>query len=240
MAILEVSNLVKRFGGLVAVHDLDMTVNEGEMLGLIGPNGAGKTTLFNMIAGYYKPDKGSIIFQDDDITGLKPYEVCQRGIGRTFQTTKPFLDISILENVVIGGFMQAHSTAEARKAAQDALDILELSDRAETLGNELTVPDRKRLEIARALATGAKLLLLDEPMAGLTPSEKGHVSELLQKISGQGITLVIVEHDMKVVMTLCSRIILMDRGEKLVEGNPQEVSSDPRAITAYLGEEYAA
>ena len=240
MAILEVNNLVKRFGGLVAVHDLDMTVNEGEMLGLIGPNGAGKTTLFNMVAGYYRPDKGQVIFQDHDITGLKPYEVCRRGIGRTFQTTKPFLDISILENVVIGGFMQAHSTAEARRVAQDALDILELSDRVETLGSELTVPDRKRLEIARALATGAKLLLLDEPMAGLTPSEKVHASELLRKISGQGITLVIVEHDMKVVMTLCSRIILMDRGEKLLEGNPKEVSSDPRAITAYLGEEYAA
>jgi branched-chain amino acid transport system ATP-binding protein len=240
MAILEVSNLVKRFGGLVAVHDLDMTVNEGETLGLIGPNGAGKTTLFNMIAGYYRPDKGQVIFQDDDITGLKPYEVCRRGIGRTFQTTKPFLDISILENAVIGGFMQAHSTAEARKAAQDALDMLELGDRADTLGNALTVPDRKRLEIARALATGAKLLLLDEPMAGLTPSEKVHVSELLRKINGQGITLVIVEHDMKVVMTLCSRIMLMDRGEKLVEGSPQEVSSDPRAITAYLGEEYTA
>ena len=238
MAILEVNDLVKRFGGLVAVHDLDMTVNEGEILGLIGPNGAGKTTVFNLIAGYYRPDKGQVIFRDDDMTGLKPYEVCRRGIGRTFQTTKPFLDISILENVVIGGFMQAHSTAEARRAAQDALDILELGERAETLGNELTVPDRKRLEIARALATGAKLLLLDEPMAGLTPSEKVHVSELLRKISGQGITLVIVEHDMKVVMTLCSRIILMDRGEKLIEGNPQEVSSDPRAITAYLGEEY--
>ena len=238
MAILEVNNLVKRFGGLVAVHDLDMTVNEGEMLGLIGPNGAGKTTLFNMVAGYYRPDKGQVIFQDHDITGLKPYEVCRRGIGRTFQTTKPFLDISTLENVVIGGFMQAHSTAEARRAAQDALEMLELSDRVETLGSELTVPDRKRLEIARALATGAKLLLLDEPMTGITPSEKVHVSELLRKVSGQGITLVIVEHDMKVVMTLCSRIILMDRGEKLLEGNPKEVSSDPRAITAYLGEEY--
>jgi len=148
--------------------------------------------------------------------------------------------MSILENVVIGGFTQAHSTAEARRVAQNALDILELGERAETLGSEFTVPDRKRLEIARALATGAKLLLLDEPMAGLTPSGKGHASELLRKVSGQGVTLMIVEHDMKVVMTLCSRIILMDRGEKLVEGNPQEVSSDPRAITAYLGEEYAA
>jgi len=139
----------------------------------MGPNGAGKTTLFNMVAGYYRPDKGQVIFQNHDIPGLKTYEVCRREIGRTFQTTKPFLDISILENVVIGGFMQAHSTAEARRAAQDALDILELNDRVETLGHELTVPDRKRLEIARALATGAKLLLLDEPMAGTNPFREG-------------------------------------------------------------------
>lgn len=240
MAILEVSKVTKRFGGLVAVHDLDMIVNEGEMLGLIGPNGAGKTTLFNVVVGYYQPDGGRVVFQDHDITGLKPYDVCRRGIARTFQTTKPFLDSSVLENVVIGGFIQAHTTTQAQKIALKALDMLELSERADSLASELTVPDRKRLEMARALATGAQLLLLDEPMAGLTPSEKIHVADLLRKVNQQGITLVVVEHDMKVVMTLCSRIILMDRGEKLVEGSPQQVSSDPRAITAYLGEEYAA
>jgi len=237
VAILEVSKITKRFGGLVAVHDLDMVVNEGELLGLIGPNGAGKTTLFNLIVGYYQPDGGQIIFQGHDITDLKPYEVCRRGIARTFQTTKPFLDSSVLENVVIGGFLWAHGATEAKKVALKALDMLELSDRAETQASELTVPDRKRLEVARALATGAKLLLLDEPMAGLTPSEKAHTSDLLRKVLEQGITLVIVEHDMKVVMTLCPRIILMDRGEKLTEGTPQEVSNDPKAITAYLGEE---
>jgi branched-chain amino acid transport system ATP-binding protein len=240
LAILELSKVTKRFGGLVAVHDLDMIVNEGEMLGLIGPNGAGKTTLFNIVGGYYHPDGGHIVFQNHDITGFKPYKVCQRGIARTFQTTKPFLESSVLENAVIGGFMRAHSTAEAQKIALKALDMLELSERAESLASELTVPDRKRLEMARALATGAKLLLLDEPMAGLTPSEKVHVADLLRKVNGEGITLVLVEHDMKVVMTLCSRIVLMDRGEKLTEGSPQQVSSDPRAITAYLGEEYAA
>ena len=237
MAILEVSKITKRFGGLVAVHDLDMVVNEGEILGLIGPNGAGKTTLFNVIVGYYKPEEGHIVFQGHKITGLKPYEVCRRGIARTFQTTKPFLDSSVLENVVIGGFIRAHGATEAQKIALNALAMLELGDRAETQASELTVPDRKRLEMARALATGAKLLLLDEPMAGLTPSEKAHTADLLQKVREQGITLVIVEHDMKVVMTLCSRIILVNRGEKLTEGTPQEVSSDPRAITAYLGEE---
>lgn len=237
MAILEVSKVTKRFGGLVAVHDLDMRVDEGEILGLIGPNGAGKTTLFNVIVGYYQPNEGQVVFQNHGITGLKPYEVCRRGIARTFQTTKPFLDSSVLENVVIGGFAQVPSTAKAQEIALKALDMLELGDRAETQASELTVPDRKRLEIARALATGAKLLLLDEPMAGLTPSEKAHTADLLRKVREQGITLVIVEHDMKVVMTLCSRIILMNRGEKLTEGTPQEVSSDPRAIAAYLGEE---
>lgn len=240
MAILELSKVTKRFGGLVAVHDLDMMVNEGEVLGLIGPNGAGKTTLFNIVSGYYRPEGGHIIFQSHDITGFKPYKVCQRGIARTFQTTKPFLDSSVLENAVIGGFMRAHSTNEAQKIALKALNMLELHERAESLASELTVPDRKRLEMARALATGAKLLLLDEPMAGLTPSEKAHVADLLRKVNGEGITLVLVEHDMKVVMTLCSRIVLMDRGEKLTEGSPQQVSSDPRAITAYLGEEYVA
>jgi len=237
VAILEVSKITKRFGGLVAVHDLDMIVNEGEILGLIGPNGAGKTTLFNVIVGYYQPNEGHIVFQGHGITGLKPYEICRRGIARTFQTTKPFLDSSVLENVVIGGFAQIPSTAKAQKIALKALDMLELGDRAETQASELTVPDRKRLEMARALATGAKLLLLDEPMAGLTPSEKAHTADLLRKVREQGITLVIVEHDMKVVMTLCSRIILMNRGEKLIEGTPQEVSNDPKAITAYLGEE---
>jgi len=240
VAILELSKVTKRFGGLVAVHDLDMMVNEGEVLGLIGPNGAGKTTLFNIVSGYYRPEGGHIIFQSHDITGFKPYKVCQRGIARTFQTTKPFLDSSVLENAVIGGFMRAHSTNEAQKIALKALNMLELHERAESLASELTVPDRKRLEMARALATGAKLLLLDEPMAGLTPSEKAHVADLLRKVNGEGITLVLVEHDMKVVMTLCSRIVLMDRGEKLTEGSPQQVSSDPRAITAYLGEEYVA
>ncbi|GAI49046.1 unnamed protein product, partial [marine sediment metagenome] len=167
-------------------HDLDMIVNEGEILGLIGPNGAGKTTLFNVIVGYYQPNEGQVVFQNHGITGLKPYEVCRRGIARTFQTTKPFLDSSVLENVVIGGFAQVLSIAKAQEIALKALDALELGDRAEAQASELTVPDRKRLEMARALATGAKLLLLDEPMAGLTPSEKAHTCDLLRKVREQG------------------------------------------------------
>jgi branched-chain amino acid transport system ATP-binding protein len=240
VALLEVSKVTKRFGGLVAVHQLDMAINEGQILGLIGPNGAGKTTVFNMIAGYYKPDGGRIIFQGRDITGLKPYEVCQRGIARTFQTTKPFLESSLVDNVVIGALMQDHNVGNAKKIALNIIDMLGFGDRAYVSGHELTVPDRKRLEMARTLATGAKLLLLDEPMAGLTPAEKAHTISLLQRINKQGITLVVIEHDMKAIMTLCPYIVLLDRGEKLVEGTPQEVTSDPRAITAYLGEEYVA
>lgn len=240
MAILEVNNLTKRFRGLVAVNDFSFSLNESEILGLIGPNGAGKTTVFNTIVGYYKPDSGRVIFQGEDITGLKPYQVCRRGIARTFQVTKPFLDSTVLDNVMVGGFAQAHSAAEAREIAWKALETVEFSDRAEAMGHEINVPDRKRLEMARALATGAKLLLLDEPMSGLTPSEKGHIIDLLRRINEQGFTLVVVEHDMRAVMTLCSHIMLMDRGAKLVEGTPGEVANDPKAITAYLGEEYAA
>lgn len=240
VALLEVSKVTKRFGGLVAVHRVDMIVNNGQILGLIGPNGAGKTTLFNLIAGYYKPDEGRVIFQGKDITGLKPHDVCRLGLARTFQTTKPFMESSLIDNVVIGALMQDHNAARARKIALDIVDMLGFGDIAYVPGHELTVPDRKRLEVARALATGAKLLLLDEPMAGLTPTEKAHAIKLLQRINERGISLVVVEHDMKAVMTLCPHIVLLDRGEKLVEGTPQEVTSDPRAITAYLGEEYVA
>jgi branched-chain amino acid transport system ATP-binding protein len=240
MAILEVHNLTKRFGGLTAVEDLSFSMDESEIVGLIGPNGAGKTTVFNMIAGFYKPDKGRVVFQDQDITGLKPYEVCRRGIARTFQVTKPFLDSTVLDNVMVGAFMQAGNASEARDTACKTLETLEFADRADAMCHEINVPDRKRLELARALATGAELLLLDEPMAGLTPSEKGHIIELLRRINEKGFTMVVVEHDMTVVMSLCPRIILMDRAMKLVEGTPEEVCSDPKAITAYLGEEYGA
>jgi len=240
MAILEVYSLTKRFGGLTAVSDLSFNLNESEIVGLIGPNGAGKTTVFNMIAGFYRPDSGRVVFQGEDLTGLRPYEICRRGIARTFQITKPFLDSTVLDNVMVGGFLQARNATEARDIAWKALETLGFSDRADAMGHEINVSDRKRLELARALATGAKLLLLDEPMAGLTPSEKGHIIDLLRRINEGGFTLVVVEHDMKVVMSLCPRIILMDRAMKLVEGTPEEVCSDPKAITAYLGEEYAA
>ena len=239
MAILETRNVTKRFGGLVAVNSVDMVVEEGQIFGLIGPNGAGKTTLFNLVAGYYKPNTGQIRFQEHDITGFKPYDICKLGIGRTFQTTKPFMDSSVTDNIIAGALLNDSSVSRARKIANDIIDFLELRRLANSFGHELTVPDRKRLEVARALATGAKLLLLDEPMVGLTPTEKTHTMNLLRRINEQGTTMIIVEHDMRAVMSLCSYILILDRGRNLVEGTPEQVTKEPKAIAAYLGEEYA-
>lgn len=238
MAILEVNRATKSFGGLVAVRRVDMVLPEGMILGLIGPNGAGKTTLFNLIAGYHEPDEGHIIFQGQNITGLKPYDICKLGIARTFQTTKPFMESSVIDNVLVGALIHDRSVSRARKVAIDIVEMLELGRLGHVAGHELTVPDRKRLEMARALATGGSLLLLDEPMAGLTPTEKAHTISLLRRVNDQGISLIIVEHDMKAVMNICSYIVLLDRGEKLVEGTPEKVTKDPKAIAAYLGEEY--
>jgi branched-chain amino acid transport system ATP-binding protein len=235
-----VEELNKTFGGLIAVHDFAMSVEKGEIIGLIGPNGAGKTTLFNMVAGFYSPDSGRIIFQGRNLVGMKPYQVCALGIARTFQLTKPFVNNTVLENVMVGAFPRASSAREARRKALQTLEVVEFSEYKDVLGQELTPADQKRLEFARALATEPQLLLLDEAMAGLNAAEKLHLLDLLRRIRDRGITLMVVEHDMKAVMTLCERVILMHRGEKLVEGTPQKVANDPQAIAAYLGEEYAA
>ena len=240
MSLLALERLRKSFGGLVAVQDFDMRVEEGQIVGLIGPNGAGKTTLFNLIACFYAPDSGRILFQEKSLIGMKPYQVCAWGIARTFQVTKPFVNNTVLENVMVGAFSRTRSAKEARGKALEILEMVEFSDRRDVLGQELTTADHKRLELARALATMPKVLLLDEVMAGLNPIEKVHLVDLLRKIRSQGITLVVVEHDMKAVMSLCERIVLMHRGQKLIEGTPQEVANDPQAIAAYLGEEYAA
>jgi branched-chain amino acid transport system ATP-binding protein len=238
MSILEVEKLNKTFGGLIAVRDFDMSVEKGEIVGLIGPNGAGKTTLFNLVACFYPPDSGRIIFQGTDLAGMKPYQVCALGIARTFQLTKPFVNNTVLENVMVGAFSRASSARKARRKALEVLEAVEFSEYKDVLGQELTTADQKRLEFARSLATEPQLLLLDEAMAGLNPTEKLHLLELLRRIRDRGITLVVVEHDMKAVMSLCERIILMHRGEKLVEGTPQKVANDPQAIAAYLGAEY--
>ncbi len=240
MKFLEVEKLKKTFGGLVAVQNFDMTLEKGEIVGLIGPNGAGKTTVFNIVAGFYQPDAGHVRFEGKDLVGMKPYQVCALGVARTFQVTKPFVNNTVLENVMVGAFSRTAHAPEARKKALEVLDFLGFQDHKDVLGHELTTADHKRLELARALATQPRLLLLDESMAGLNPTEKMHLLELLRRVRDQGITLLVVEHDMKAVMSLCERIIMLHRGEKLVEGAPQQVANNPQAIAAYLGEEYAA
>jgi len=224
----------------MALREVDFHIDSGEILGLIGPNGAGKTTLFNTVAGVFAPDGGRIRFNGEEINGLRPYELCGKGIARTFQITKPFLNITVLENMMVGALCKEKNIKTGQRVALEILDFVGLVGKKNLLAASLTLEDRKRLELARALATQPRLLLLDESMAGLNPAEKMLLLELLRRVRDQGITLLVVEHDMKAVMTLCERIIMMHRGEKLVEGTPQQVANNPQAIAAYLGEEYAA
>lgn len=238
MDLLRLRGISKSFGGLMAVSSLDLTISQGEIVGMIGPNGAGKTTVFNLITGFHPPDRGEIHFDGVNTTRLKPYEVCLKGIGRTFQIAKPFLTKSVTRNVMVGAFCRAKDTREAEEVALEVIDFTNLHSKKDVLAKNLTVADRKRLELAKALATRPKLLLLDEVMAGLTPRETGEMISLVRKIRDQGITLFIIEHVMQAVMTLSERVALLHHGEKILEGKPQEVASDERAIKAYLGEEY--
>jgi branched-chain amino acid transport system ATP-binding protein len=237
--MLEIRDVTKTFGGLVAVDSAHFELRHGELLGLIGPNGAGKTTLFNLIAGYYTPDRGGIIYEGRDIAGMKPYDICRLGIARTFQTTKPFLECTTIENILVGALLREPSVRKAEQIAEKIADLLDLTGVALARGAELSVPNRKLLEMGRTIATGGTLLLLDEPMAGLVPTEKERVLGVLRRINADGRSIIIVEHDMKAVMSLCSHIVLLDRGKILLEGTPQQVTEDPRAIAAYLGEDYA-
>ena len=240
MALLEIEHLTKRFGGLVAVNDFSMHVDEGEIVGLIGPNGAGKTTVFNLIACYYPPTGGAIRFEGQSLIGLRPFEVCKRGLARTFQVTKPFGDMTVHANVMVGALRRTTDVGAAKRKATKICRFVGLADRMEVPSHDLNISNRKRLELARALATDPKVILLDEVMAGLNPREKGFLLDLLREVRSRGVTLVFVEHDMKAVVALCERVVMLNRGEKLVEGTPQEVARDERAIRAYLGEEYGA
>lgn len=237
MALLEVHNITKRFGGLVAVNDLSLSVNKGEILGMIGPNGAGKTTAFNMISGYYQPNEGRVVFDSKDITGFRPDQVCKLGLARTFQVVKPFPHLSVLDNVIVGAYNRTNNKQEAGKKAQEILDFLGMRNMTEQLAGGLSVAGRKRLEIAKVLATEPKMILLDEAMAGLRPKETDEIIELVRQISQQGVALLLVEHVMKVIMSLADRIVVIHHGEKIAEGEPQQVVQDKAVIDAYLGEE---
>lgn len=235
-SLLKVENVTRRFGGLTANAGINMEARQGEILGLIGPNGAGKSTLFNLIAGTFPPSEGKITFGGQDITRLSAADRCGRGIARTFQVVKSFDTMSVIENIMVGGFVHTSSAREARQAASDILDFTGLSGRAETPAGELTPPEKRRLEMARALATKPKLLLLDEVMTGLTPAEAQKGVELVRKIRDTGVTIIMVEHVMEVVMPLVDRAVVLHLGRVLAEGKPQDVARDEAVISAYLGE----
>ena len=239
--LFRVESLNKHFGGLAAVKDVSFDIKKGEILGLIGPNGAGKTTIFNLITGFLAPDSGRVEFKGEEISGLRPpHKVCIKYIGRTFQLVKPFSNMTVLENVMVGAFSRVRSAGAARKEATRVLDFIGLLKYRDSLASSLTIADRKRLELGKALATKPELLLLDEVVAGLNPRETEEIIKIIKAVSGQGITLFIIEHVMKAIMTLSHRIIVLHHGEKIAEGTPEEISRDRSVIDAYLGEEYLA
>ena len=235
-ALVEVRHLTRRFGGLIANHDISIDVRQGEILGLIGPNGAGKSTLFNQIAGAYPPSSGTISFDGRDVTALPAAARCALGIARTYQVPKSFDSMSVLENVTVGAFVRHAAPAAARRAAGEVLAFCGLERRADAMAGELTPPEKRRLEVARALATQPKLLLLDEVLTGLTPSEARQGVELIRRVRDAGVTVVMVEHVMEIVMPLVDRAIVLNLGQVLAEGTPHEVVRNPAVIAAYLGE----
>jgi branched-chain amino acid transport system ATP-binding protein len=239
MGLLEVKHLTKAFGGLLAVNDISFQVEEGEILGLIGPNGSGKTTTFNCINQFFPVTSGDILFKGKSIVGLKTYQICHLGIGRTFQVVKPLARMTVLENVAASAFCRVNTIKEAKDEALRVLKFCNLADQNEKQAKSLPIAGRKRLEIARALATKPDLLLLDEVAAGLNPGELDEAIDLIKKIRDKGISILIVEHIMKVIMTISDRIHAINFGQTIAEGTPQEVANKPAVIEAYLGEQHA-
>ena len=234
--VLKVDGVTVAFGGLVAVNHVSFQVDAGEVVGLIGPNGAGKTTLFNAVSGYYRPTRGRITFLDHDITGRQPYTLAARGIGRTFQIVKPFAGLSVLENILVASYLRYPRQTDARDKAWEVLKFIGLGDRADIPAASLTISGRKRLEMGKALALEPKLLLLDEVVAGLNPTETDQTVQLILKIRDTGVTILIVEHIMRVIMKISSRIIVLNYGRMIAQGTPVEVARNPEVIEAYLGE----
>lgn len=236
--LLSVQGVTKRFGGLQALTRVTFDLPEGQILGLIGPNGAGKTTLFNVINGVYTPEEGRIIFRGEDITGRKPYEVARRGLARTHQVVRPLNQLTVRENVMVGACFgrENQSLQRAAEIADSVLELVGLKERAHQLAGSLNIAQKKRLEMARALASRPYLLLLDEVLAGLNPSEVESMLETIRKIRDQGITIIMIEHLMHAIMKISERIIVLDYGEQIAEGTPQEISNHPRVIEAYLGD----
>jgi branched-chain amino acid transport system ATP-binding protein len=235
-AILEIRNVSKLFGGLAANSDVSFDVEHEQILGLIGPNGAGKTTLFNCITGYYPPTRGDVVFKGVRINGLHPDQVCRLGMARTWQKVRPLAKMTVLDNVMVGALSRTHSLRVAREVALEQLRIVGLHARLEQLAGGLPIGERKKLEVARVLATRPELLLLDEVMGGLNPAESDEIIALILDLKKRGLTQVVIEHDMKAIMRLSDRIVVLNSGEKLAEGSPHEIVTNKDVVTAYLGE----
>jgi branched-chain amino acid transport system ATP-binding protein len=239
--LLQLVSVTKRFGGLAAVADLSFSLQKGEILGVIGPNGAGKSTMVNVIGGSMTPTSGTILYQGHDITRLPPNRRTHLGIVRTFQVTQPFMGLDVRENVMVGAFFgqQGRNRTKARRVADEVLERVNLAHKATFKGDQLTIADRKRLEMARALATNPQLLLLDEVMAGLTATEVAQAVELIKQINKTGVTILVIEHIVRAIARASNRILVLHHGRKIAEDEPSQVLSDPRVIEAYLGERYA-
>lgn len=240
--LLSVKNVVKKFRGLVAVNDVSFDLNEGEILGLVGPNGAGKTTLINVINGIYSPEGGKIYFADEDITGFNPNEICKRGIARTFQITRLFVNTSVLENVMSGALFGRRPTSSFKEAEERALKMLEFVnfpfEKKDMIAGALNAVEMKRVELARALLTEPRLVLLDEPATGLTPGELSGMIDLINRVNKSEVTVLVVDHNMRFIMSLVERIVVLHYGQKIAEGTPKEVAKSEEVIEAYLGEKY--
>jgi branched-chain amino acid transport system ATP-binding protein len=240
MIQLKVNGVSKSFGGLKAVNNVSFDVREKEIVGLIGPNGSGKTTLFNLISGYLRCDSGRIIFCGEDITNLDAFKICKKGICKTFQLTRPFHTMTVIDNVTVGALLRVKDVSEAKKKAMEVLELVGLSKKAQRKPSELNIVERKKLEFARAFATGPRMLLLDEVLAGLNATEIQDALACIKKINKQGVTIFMIEHVMRAVMSICARIIVLNHGIKIAEGTPQEVSRNESVIKAYLGEKMFA